>query len=107
MIMKNTLPSLERFFVGLEFPATKESILSHARALGADDTILTMFTMIPNTNYSSADELREAIDRNMPVELEELQRETADTPMDNDPTEGDTDLDPEEARSDEEELLGR
>lgn len=65
----NTIPSLDRFFVGLELPATKESIVSHARALGADENVLTMLGMIPSTTYKTASEVLEAVKRNMPVEL--------------------------------------
>lgn len=64
-----TLPSLDRFFVGLELPATKESIMSHARALGADENVLTMLSMIPSTTYKTAGDVLEAVRRNMPVEL--------------------------------------
>ncbi|MDP3795514.1 MAG: DUF2795 domain-containing protein [bacterium] len=42
---------IQRFLEGLDYPATKDEIIEHARAEGADDNVIATLEQIPDREY--------------------------------------------------------
>lgn len=42
---------VQKFLEGLDYPATKEQIISHAKEHGADDNVVETLEQIPDREY--------------------------------------------------------
>jgi MoaA/NifB/PqqE/SkfB family radical SAM enzyme len=60
---ENIDPSeVDNSLMGLEFPASKEEIVQHARELDISADTMNFFELIPAGYYDTPDELREMIE---------------------------------------------
>jgi len=51
------LASVEKFVQGMDFPASKQEVLEHARAQNAPDQVMTLLQQLQSRLYSSPEDV--------------------------------------------------
>ncbi len=51
----------QKFLGGMNYPASKEAVLEHARAQGADENVLSALEQIPDREYEGPSGVSEAL----------------------------------------------
>lgn len=54
---------LQGFLGDMSYPASRQEIVSHAREMGADETMIDTLRNLPYDRFGSADDVSEAIGR--------------------------------------------
>jgi len=54
---------LQGFLGGMDYPASRQDVVNHARAMGADADIVDTLRNLPYDRFSSADDISEAVNR--------------------------------------------
>lgn len=60
--MANVNPvQVQKFLSGMNYPADKDQICSHAKSEGADNNIISLLKKLPNDNYQTPADVSQAI----------------------------------------------
>lgn len=51
---------MQKFLGGVEYPASREQLVEHARAKGADEAVLTGLQAIPDREYNGPNAVSQA-----------------------------------------------
>lgn len=52
---------LQKHLKGIDYPVSKENLISHAKQHGADDNALSVFEQLPNDEYETPADVSKAI----------------------------------------------
>ncbi|MBD3885586.1 DUF2795 domain-containing protein [Phormidium tenue FACHB-886] len=52
---------LQKFLKGIDYPAKKEDLLSHAKQHGADENVLSTLEQLPEEEYETPTEVSQAV----------------------------------------------
>lgn len=60
--MANVNPvQVQKFLSGMDYPAAKDQIVSHAKSEGADSNVLSLLNKLPNEKYQTPADISQAI----------------------------------------------
>ena len=54
---------VQKFLKGLNYPATKEQVVEHAREQGADENVVSVLEKMPDEQYQTPADVSQAIGR--------------------------------------------
>lgn len=52
---------VQKFLSGMDYPAGKKQLMSHAKSEGADDNVLSLLNKLPSQNYQTPADVSQAI----------------------------------------------
>jgi hypothetical protein len=54
---------LQKYLAGVDYPATKDDLVSHAQQRGADEELLRTLRSMPGDRFNSPNDVSEAVGR--------------------------------------------
>ena len=53
---------LQRFLEGVDYPASKQELIQHARSRGADDDVIDGLQLLPSRRYNGPSDVSDAME---------------------------------------------
>jgi hypothetical protein len=53
---------LQRFLEGVDYPASKQELIQHARSRGADDDVIDVLQQLPSRRYNGPSDVSDAME---------------------------------------------